>query len=308
MIFYYYGDNEYAIAEQLRLLKAQYEKSYADGLEYLAFDAGELKFADLENALLSQPMFYSHRLVVISNLMNLRDATDKLTELLDKVPESTVAVGDGRGLDKRSALHKMLAGLPKAKKFPAQTEIQLLSWLKRTAKKSGATLNDAQARQILRRVGHDQWRLAGEIAKLVAAADGSEITHNMVEDLIIADPQDTVFDLIRAVDQGQTGIALKLYDQLVRSGSSDQQLIAMLQWQYRSLALAISGAGPDEAAAAGIKPYALSKARESVRNMTAEDVARSFEALLDADTAIKSGLKKSHQAMTDLVLTLSLRS
>lgn len=305
MILYYYGENDYAIAHQIRTLREQYEKKYADALEYVLIDGSQVKLADLETAFLSQPMFFTHRLVVVQDLTSLKDLADKLGDLLDKIPESTVAVFDGRGLDKRLTLHKAFLAHAKPHEYPRQSESMLMRWIQREARQAGSEIAPAQSQYLTRRIGVDQWRLSNEISKLAAAAQASEITRQLIDELVMGDWQDTVFDFIRLLHRDTIGQALAAYDRLMEAGGNEQQLIATLQWHFRTLILVLKHADPDQLAACGIKPYAASKAREAVKHYTETDLSRIFEALLDTDIAIKAGTKKPHQAMTDLVLVLS---
>lgn len=304
MILYYYGDNDYAIAHQLRTLKTQYEKKYADALEYVVLDGSQIKLADLETAFLSQPMFFSHRLVIVRELAGLKDIADKLEELMEKVPESTVAVFDGRGIDKRLALHKNLLKLARAQEYPRLNDTKLMQWVQREAKKQGAEIAPADAQYLIRKAGSDQWRLSNEVHKL-ASVEGGTITHEWIDELVVGDWQETVFDFIDLLHRADVGKALTAYDRLIESGGNEQQLIATLQWHYRTLLLVSKNADPDQLAVCGVKPYAASRAREVAKGYSTADLARVYEALLVTDVAMKAGTKKPHQAMTDLVLVLS---
>ena len=305
MIVFLHGDNEVAIARHIRKLRDQYAQKFADSLEEVRVDAGEAKLSDLEQALLAQPMFFTHRLVVIFNLDAIKGETDAILKLLGSVPDSTVAVLDGRGLDRRSRLFKDLAKLSGAKAYPGLNPSERIAWIITEVKRQGATISRAQAEKLARRVGNNDWRLAMEIEKL--AVLGGEIDDARIESLVTASLDDTVFDLIRLIREGQTAAALLTYDHLMAQGASDQQLIATMQWQYRVLALVVSRANDDELAASGVKPYAAQRARQDSRGLALTDVAKAYGALLMAEHSIKSGDKKAHQAMTDLVIELSSR-
>lgn len=303
MIVFLHGENEVAISRHIQKLRDQYARKFADSLEEMKLDAGEAKLAGLEQALLAQPMFFTHRLVIIHNLDVVKSEADSIIRLVASIPDSTVAVFDGRGLDRRSKMFKDLAKLEGAKVYPALRPAERLTWVMAEAKRGGATISRVHADKLARRVGADDWRLAMEIEKL--AAMGGEIDAERIDALVSRSLDDTVFDLIRQIREGNTSEALRTYDHLMTLGASDQQLIATLQWHYRVLALVAGSADDDELAAAGVKPYAAQRARQESRGLQLADVARSYQALLAADLAIKSGHKKAHQAMTDLVIELS---
>lgn len=305
MIVFLGGNNDYAIVQHMTKLKQQYERKYADALEMVECDLAEYPLTYLEQQLLSVPMFYAHRLVIVRSLGQVAADGDALMSLLEKVPDSTVAVLDGRGMDKRSKLYRMLAAHPAAKLHDALSESQLFTWLIREASRRGSSLDRAAAQLLVQRVGGDQWRLHHELDKLAAGSD--LITRERILDLAQTDPTSSVFDLIAAVQSGDAQLALRLYDRLMKTGANEQQILATLQWHFRVLTMVYHDATAEELKQCGIKPYAASRAKQQSRHYTAASLAASYHDLLMADVEIKSGIKKPHQAMTDLVLSLVSR-
>jgi len=303
MIQFLSGKNDFAISQHIMKVRRQYEQKYADGLEAIDLDLQEVSYASLEQAILAQPMFFSHRLVMVRSLVNAVSYIDSLIKLLDKVPESTVLILDGRGLDKRSAIYKQLVKIPGAKLYEPLNEADLVRWLQREAAGHDAKLAPGDARYLIKRAGSDQWRLQQEVLKLSAANNAP--TQDLIKDLVHEDLTASVFDLIALIQQHNPAAALKRLDDLLISGANEQQLIGTLQWHYRVLALAAFAATESEILAAGLKPYAVSRVQSSAHSLGRDGVAQGYQALLQADAAIKSGDKKPHQAMTDLVLTLS---
>ena len=303
MIMFLGGDNDYAIAQHIAKLRQQYAKKYQDALDEVAVDIGAEGYAALEQSLLALPMFFSHRLVVIAGIASLKDDIEKLETLFAKVPETTVAVIDGRGLDKRTKLYKVLSGMTHAKLFAAHSPQERIAWLRSEAKRHGATLSVADAQYLLQRVGEDEWLLANEMAKLALAS--STITRDVIDEHTPKNVHDSVFDLIEMISRHDVSGAVESYRQLAASGANDQQLVGTLMWHYRVLTLAMEHAGADELKACGVKPYSIQKAQPIVRNMIRSDLQQAYGALLDADIAMKTGEKKAHQAMVDLVMQLA---
>lgn len=303
MIMFLGGDNDYAIAQHIAKLRQQYAKKYQDALDEVSVDIGAEGYAALEQSLLALPMFFSHRLVVIAGIAGLKDDIEKLETLFAKVPETTVAAIDGRGLDKRTKLYKVLSGMKHAKLFASHSPQEHIAWLRSEAKRHGATLSVADAQYLLQRVGEDEWLLANELAKLALAS--STITRDVIDEHTPKNVHDSVFDLIEMISRRDVSGAVESYRQLAASGANDQQLVGTLMWHYRVLTLAFERAGTDELKACGVKPYSIQKAQPIVRNMSRADLQYAYGALLDADIAMKTGEKKAHQAMVDLVMQLA---
>lgn len=303
MIVFLSGDNSYAITKHIQKLRQQYAKKFADALEEVSLDLASAKMSDIEQALLAQPMFFTHRLVILRGLDEAKLEPESFMELIERMPDSTVAVLDGRGMDKRTKLFKALAKLPQAKDYPALRAQELTTWVMGEARSQGAEISRVDADLLVRRVGPDEWRLASEVAKLAGGAEN--ITAEDIRELVPQRIEDSVFDLIAAVKKADSGAALQIFDRLMAQGASGQQLIATLQWQYRVMAMVVAGANDDELMQVGVKPYAAQRTRQELRGVSEADIARSFEALLSADAAIKSGEKKNNQAMTDLIIELA---
>jgi DNA polymerase III delta subunit len=305
MIIFLGGDNSFAISQHIAKLRQQYAKKYQDALDEVSVDIATEGYAALEQSLLALPMFFSHRLVVITGIASLKDDIEKLETLFAKVPETTVGVIDGRGLDKRTRLYKMLVGLSHTKLFPAHTPQQRIQWIRTEAKRHRADISSADANYLVQRVGEDEWLLASELGKLALAA--SSITRDVIDEHTPKNVHDSVFDVIEMISRGDAGRAVASYQQLTDSGANDQQIVGTLMWHYRVITLAMERASDAELKACGVKVYSLQKVESLVRQLSLQDIQRAYEALLDADIAMKTGEKKAHQAMSDLVMQLAQR-
>lgn len=303
MIIFLGGDDGFAIARQIKKLREQYAKKHQDSLDEVLVDARVDGYSALEQSFLALPMFFSHRLVVVTGIDSLKDQTDKLEELFIKVPESTVVIIDGRGLDRRTRLYKLLIAQPAAKIFRAHTAQEKLAWVRAEAKRCGAEISVAAAQHLMQRVGSDEWMLASELSKL--ALVNSTITREIINEYTPKNVHDSVFDLIEAIGRRQTARAIMIYEELTASGANDQQIIATLMWHYRVLVLALERASDDELKACGVKTYSLQKVGILTQSISLLDVAIAYKALLATDIAMKIGEKKAHQAMVDLILQLS---
>lgn len=302
MILFLGGDNDFEIARQIAKLRAQYANKYHDSLDEVLVDATIDGYVAVEQALLALPMFFSHRLVVVSSISGLKNNTDQLEKLFTKVPESTVAVFDGRGVDKRVKLYKLLSGLDRAKLFSKQTSAELNRWVQSEAKRQKADIKPDVSQYLIDRVGADQWLLSNEIAKLANAAD--QITREIIDKHTARNMFDSVFDLIEAVGRSDSRRAVDIYEQLAAGGANDQQILSTLMWHYRVLILALTRADDSVLSACGVKPYSVAKASHLAKDISIEDVSQSYQSMLTADLAIKNGYKNPHQAMVDLIMDL----
>jgi DNA polymerase III delta subunit len=303
MILFFGGDNDFEINRQITRLRAQYAKKHRDSLDEMLVDATVDGYAAVEQALLALPMFFSHRLVIVSSLSGLKNNMDEVAKLLDKVPDSTVAVFDGRGMDKRIRLYKLMSGLDRAKLFNKLNSSELNRWVQAEAKRHNAEIKPDSAQYLINRVGADQWLLSNELAKLANAT--SQITQAIIDEHTTRNMFDSVFDLIAAVSHSESSKAVKIYEQLAANGANEQQILSTLMWHYRVLALALTRADDETLSACGVKPYSIAKISYLAKDCSIDDVKRAYQAMLSADIAIKNGYKKPHQTMIDLIIELS---
>ena len=305
MIFYFYGTNDYAIKNQVDAIKAQYTKKTGGDLEMERLDMSERQIGDLLDALSVVPMFVSSRLLIVQNLSANKLAGEKIDEIVGGVPESTVLAIIDPKADKRSKAFKALSKLPKAKEFKSLSDGELLRWVRQQVAKLGGQIDARTASMLIARVGNDQWQLSQEIQKL--ALYNPEITPESIEQLVTPNFEQTIFELIDAVARRQTGRVLELYKRLSLDGVADQQILAMLNWQYRNLVLAKDNEGADRAWARefGIAPFAASKATGLVRNLEMDDLKRAYHQIVQTDLAIKSGEVPSAVALEQLLVSLS---
>lgn len=305
MIFYFYGANDFALHSQVEAIRAQYTKKTGGDLEMEQLDMSEHQISDLLDSLSVVPMFVTSRLIVVRGLSANKVAAEKIDEIVEVTPDSTILVVVDSKPDKRSKVFKALSKLPKAKEFKSLSDGELQRWIRNRVSKAGGQIDARTASQLAMRVGNDQWQLNQEVQKLVLY--NPEVTSESVELLVTPNFEQTIFELIDAVARHQTGRVLELYKRLSLDGVADQQILAMLNWQYRNLVLAKDNEGRDQTWARefGIAPFAASKAAGMVRNLEMNDLKKAYHQIVQADLSIKSGEVPSALALEQLLVSLS---
>lgn len=306
MILFFYGDNDFMIRNEVNRLREHYKKTVGSALSLEVFDLASGSLSEVVEATAAAPLFANSRLMVLRGLEKSKLAEGQIEKLIETVPDSTVLIIESPGIDRRSKAFKTLAALPKATEFKTLTPVQLQSWVARTAKKLGAEIDSKTISYLVERVGSDQWRLQSELQKL--ANYSSIITREAIDQLTAPKIDTTIFALIEQVAAGEIKDSLQTYDQLTMDGVADQQIIAMLNWHYRNIALAIDNLGARDtfwAKAFGISPFAAQKATRLAARLNLADCLRAYNSIIEADEAIKSGQKPSRTALIDLIYTLT---
>jgi DNA polymerase-3 subunit delta len=296
MIYTVSGDNAF---ERNRLLKervARFVEAYGDfALERIRGD--EATADQLRAILTSMPFLAERKLVVVYQSGANKEFVETAKEIFADVPDSTDVLLDEPKLDKRTAYYKWLKAHTTFEDCAPLDERRLLAWMVSYTKQHGSALSQSDAAYLLQRVGAEQQRLANELDKLSLFA--GTITRERIDDLTVPTPQSKIFDMLDAAFSGDIERALELYDDQRAQRVEPQEIIGMLGWQLRQIALVKTAGNRDVVREAKMSPYAASKAKRIADRMTlarlkqlVDELTRldvqSKRSALDLDLALKA--------------------
>lgn len=121
-----------------------------------------------------------------------------------------------------------------------------------------------------------------------------KITKEDIDTIILKSYQEDIFDLTNAIAKRKSNLAFSIYSRLIQTEKDAIGLVAAIANQFRMLyttkVLIQEGYREDEIARQmGVKPKAISIARENTRGYTEKELLSFIEELADLDIAIKSG-------------------
>ncbi len=290
MILFFYGPNIFAGRRKVGELVDQYIKKNGNdfGIERINGETIDLK--SLESALQAVPFLAGSRLVIIENLGVNKNVAKEALNLLDKIPDSTVALFFERAVDERTIYFKDLKKRAQTFKFELLAGSHLKKWVTDEARRLGGEIEPAAVDQLIERAGDDQWRLHQEILKLVNFQN--VITVDAVRQMVEPGFQQTIFDLVDAMTNGKVGEALQLYRRLLAERTEEIYVLSMVTWQLRNLILAKAAGriSPGELAkSAGMSPYVAAKALSRQESINEAVLRQAFLAALQTNYAIKTG-------------------
>lgn len=306
MTFFFYGPNSYALREQVRQMVAAYMAKTGSDMGLERIDGAATKPDSLLAALQAAPFLTTSRLVIIDSVAANKATAAKLADLLDAVPKTTVAVFTEREVDQRTTAFKTLMKADKVVKFEPLAPGQLLAWCKKQVEQLGGTADRAALQALIDTAGEDQWRLEGEITKLVNFEPA--ITAAAVRELVTPSIDQSIFDLVEAMTAGRTAEALGGYHRMLASRESEIYILTMIQWQLRNLLLAKTAGGRNQAElakAAGMSPYVAGKMLAAQRRFDEQTLAEAYRAAADCEYDIKSGRLAGVPAVEQLIYRLA---
>ncbi|GMA56168.1 DNA polymerase III delta subunit [Alicyclobacillus sacchari] len=189
-------------------------------------------------------------------------------------------------------------------------EADALRHLKSFAKERGIEATDEAIHELWRRVGAMTHAL-NELEKLSVYALGRRIERTDVEQLVVRSVEDSVFDWIDRVAQGQIAAALTNLQGLARQGYDPLALMALLARQIRMMGLAKSSADgrvslDQLAKRAGVHPFAMRVAAKQAQRFTLRDLEMLARRIADSEYDVKRGRRDPQQALECILMEASL--
>jgi DNA polymerase III subunit delta len=119
--------------------------------------------------------------------------------------------------------------------LPLLTGRALATWLRGHASAEGFELSDEAAQLLITLVGDDPAALAGEVVKAAigGGADNRRVGVAEVRAVVGEHRMREVFELTRAVEQKDVGLALPLLERLLAGGEEPMRILAILSGQAR---------------------------------------------------------------------------
>jgi DNA polymerase III subunit delta len=214
------GLNNYTLQEKLRELVSEFKNKHGDSIE--RFDATEINNTDaVLDAVRSVSFLDPRKMVIVRDFGQNKQILEKIEEMLEQTAETTDLVLVDPKLDKRTASYKYLLKNCDVQKFENLQSYELENWVKNEAKQLDIKISPRDAAYLVDRVGENQLMLAQELKKL--ALNSREISREVIEEMVEANPNSKVFDMLEALFSGNAKQAEKLYKEQRALGEEPQK-------------------------------------------------------------------------------------
>lgn len=322
MIILLTGTDTYRTRQKLVWLREGFRKKYdPSGYNIVTLDGETMTAAELRKALSAGGLFVAKRFVAIDGYQPKKSVVtgDVLQELFkDAAKRDDVIVAlrevpsepsDDRRKKKKTVAPRAALKMPKIKetyRFDVPTPSECASWLVKEAKDRGGQLPPKVANELVALCGTDTWRLANELDKLVAYADGRSITSDDLAIQIASAESSDIFALTDAVGMRHRPLAVRLLHQELAAGTNPLVLIASVTghlWNLWRVQLAAQEKWtPDMMAKKlGLHPFVVQKAMAQAKTFPPEQIKRWHHQLIDTDATLKS-TSLDAEALLDVML------
>ena len=282
------GTNQFLIQAEAAKRRADFVKKYGESAVE-SYGAEQLDQDQLQRSLTAVSLFADHRLIVLKNISQSSELSERFLAVAPRVPEEFTVLLMEEKIDKRTTFYKTLKKEFELLEYAEMPEGELLRWITQEVKECGGVISASDARILLSYVGADQLRLKNEIEKLVAF--NPTVSQASIDELVERKAEDTVFQLLDASLSGRTKQALAILDNLERAREDPFATANMLIWQTHIVAIAHAVAGMNEAEVAKdtkINPYVLQKARSVASRLSTEQLRNIIEHVAQMDVLLKT--------------------
>ncbi len=302
MIYFFYGEEEFNISNEIGKLKKTLDKNFLE-MSFKTYD--NPKFPDLIAILRTQPMMFGKMLIVINcldyfsktfddkEIKQISDALENNPDTLDIVFVAQLPRDEGKKLDSRKKFFKLLKNY-NAQEFPTiptYKTAELEGWVQKQARSKKIKLDNSALTTLIAQVGNNLRQLDGELEKLALLAYPKDlITKNMVQEICISN--EDLFAFSDYLMQNEKDKALLEYRKLLDK-KHPLEILATLQTMLRRwiiLKSKSSECSPLELSRlTGQHEYVVKLTLQKLKKTSLKDLVHLKQRLTDTEYKIKSG-------------------
>lgn len=303
MIYTIAGSNDFLRSQSLHSRVSSYKKKYGTyELEHII--ANEVEIATILQRMQSMPFLSAKKCIVIYDLSVHKADYDKIESACTQIPKSTEIILYEQHLDKRTRYATMLQKTTNFHEYKDLDDIQLIRWLVETAEQQDGELSMQDAEELLKRVGSNQFQLYSELQKLLTR--NRTITRKLIEEMVDATPQSSVFALIDAASAGDVSSALTILDEQRQQNVEPHMLLGHIIGHITTLATireAPRSARPEAIARqSGIHPFVVKKNLQHARGYSRQEIQKIIAMLRAIDEGYKHSSMDMHKALQFIVV------
>ena len=301
-VYFFYGDEEFNIEQEINKLKKGLDKNFLE-MSLKTYD--NPKFTDLISILRTQPMMFGKMLIIIKSneyfsktfddkeLKQIEEALENNNENLDIVFVAELPRNEGKKLDSRKKFFKILSKY-NAREFatiPTYKAAELENWIKKQAKSKDISLNSDAISAMITQIGNNLREIDGELEKLkLFIYPEKQITKEMVQELCVSN--EDLFAFSDYVMTGEKDKALLEYRKLLEKKFC-LEIVSALQTMLRKWIILKAKASEcnsfELSKLTGQHEYVVKLNLQKLKNTTLKDLVKLKQNLTEAEFKIKSG-------------------
>lgn len=303
MIYFFYGEEDFDIENEIGKLKKGLDKNFLE-MSFKTFD--NPKFPDLISILRSQPMMFGKMLIVINcldyfsktfedkEMKQIQEALEDNNENLDIVFVAQLPRGEGKKLDSRKKFFKLLSkqNAKECAVIPTYKTADLEGRITKIAKDKGVKLDKDAMTALISQIGNNLRQIDKELDKLKLFAYPKDVvTASMVREICISN--EDLFAFSDFLMENHKDKALLEYRKLLDTRYPLEILSTLQTMLRRWIILKAKGktaSSMELSRMTGMHEYVVKLNLQKLKNTNLKDLVRLKHSLTDAEYRIKAGL------------------
>ncbi|MDA3733631.1 DNA polymerase III subunit delta [Niameybacter massiliensis] len=305
-----YGEDEWVKNEALKAIKAK-TVDESDLMNYSYFEGKDIEVANIIDIGETMPFFAEQKLIVVKNSgyfkVGKKDDTQKLLDWLKVKPEYSLIVFVEQDVDKRNSLYKYIQKDFTAIEGNTPNDEALVKIIGNACKERGLNIDSGLIKYLAMNLPKQVSHILVELDKLASYVGDGKVTREAIDNVCIFSLEQRVFELLKAVSQNQTQMALGIYNKLIESKESPIGVLVLIGRQYRQLLqvkyLQRNNANPKSIAQTlGIPYYVAQDLCMQAQRFTFKNLQDILELCLESDEAIKTGKMEQVKCVEFLII------
>lgn len=258
------------------------------------------------------PFFADYRLIVVENSGFFKSANEKMTEYIEKIPDSTIIVFVESEVDKRGKLYKRVKEKGHDCEMAVQTPAVLEKWILGILGREGKKVTKATIDYFLSISGNDMTNIYGELEKLMCyCMDREVIDISDIKAITTEQISAKIFDMIDALGYKNQKKTLDIYYDLINTKEPPMRILFMLTRQFNIMLqvkeLKEQGMGQkDIASRLSMQPFIVGKAMKQTENFKGNILRAAIQDAVDMEKDIKSGNMDEKMGVELLLIKYSI--
>lgn len=299
----------------------QYEKMLTEGvlglaerdMNYDLLEGNQAQAETILNIAETIPFFAERRILVIRESHFFEKAGrkvegEKLLSFIKEIPESTCILFVEEKVEKNNKLYKEILKQGKVVWFDYLSENDLRKWFILEAKKRGYEIDIKTAVYFMQNITQDMYMMKNELEKLCAFQNEEKhITIAHIQAVSSPSLETKIFNLVRAVGEGDPHTAIQIYKQLLLEKQSPYLIWSLITTQFRNIVLVTlfqkhGKTNVEIEKMVGIRNFVVKQCATQGKRFSEETLKKMLKDCLNTEMNIKNGLVKEELAVEILIM------
>lgn len=307
----------YLLYGEERYLKRQYADrlkqslcAEGDNMNNHFYEGKDISVGEIIDLAETLPFLAERRVIFISNSGLFKSGGEKMAEYLNECNETTLFIFVESEVDKRSKLFKTLQTRGYVAEFNIQDETTLKRWIAGILKKEGKKITENTVQLFLTKTGTDMENIQMELEKLISyCLDKEIITDEDVEAICTTRITNHIFDMVGAIAEQKTDLALQLYYDLLALKEPPMRILFLIARQCNMLLQVkeMKTRGFDNRTIGtkiGVPPFIAGKYVTQAAAFKTKTLRDAVKKCVDAEEAVKTGKMNDMMSVELLIVSV----